>query len=196
MLHPTDGMPFCKKRPGYLRGFEGYWFLFFLLLPILLPACATSNHLVDDKKSHLIQNVPFYPQQSYRCGPAALAAVLNYWHADLDPDRIAAELYSESAKGTLNLDMGLYAEKQGYQARQYTGSIEEIKRLVDSSRPIIVLIDYGFWIYQQNHFMVAVGYNESGIIVNSGQEHLKRISYSNFLKLWEKTNYWLLLITP
>jgi uncharacterized protein YvpB len=59
-----------------------------------------------------------------------------------------------------------------------------------------VLIDQGFWVYQNHHFMVVVGYDKGGLVVNSGREKNKFISRDSFLKTWEKTKFWTLRITP
>lgn len=142
-----------------------------------------------------IENVPFYPQKAYQCGPASLAGVLNYWGINVLPDDIATEIYSSSAKGTLTLDMKFYAEKRGLKARIYKGSLTEIKEKIDSGYPLIVLVDFGFWILKKNHFMVITGYNVNGVIVNSGKERQKFIPKEEFLKSWEKTGFWTLLIT-
>lgn len=92
--------------------------------------------------------------------------------------------------------MILYAEKKGMKAIHYKGSVDDIKNKIDLGYPVIVLVDLGFWVYQQNHFMVVVGYDENGIIANSGRERLKPISLKNFIKSWKKTNFWTLLVTP
>jgi hypothetical protein len=44
--------------------------------------------------------------------------------------------------------------------------------------------------------MVAVGYDERNIMVNSGKEERKFIPRDAFLKSWEKTKFWTLRITP
>ena len=72
--------------------------------------------------------------------------------------------------------------------------MKDITRSIDEGYPLIVLVDYGFWVYQQNHFMVVVGYDNNGFIVNSGSERLKFIPSGDFLKLWEKTNFWTLSV--
>jgi len=144
----------------------------------------------------MIENVPFFPQETYQCGPASLAGVLNYWGVKVFPEAIAAKIYSRSAKGTLNLDMVLYAQDKGLQVIQYKGSIKDLKKNIDLGYPAIVLVDYGFWVYQQNHFMVVVGYNEKGVITNSGKNRLKFIREEDFLKPWERTDFWTLLIKP
>ncbi len=161
----------------------------------LLFSCVATPDPTESGASHIVANVPFYPQREYQCGPASLAGALNYWDVPVSPQDIAAEIYSEAAGGTLDVDMVLFAKRKGLEARQYQGSLEDIKRNVKRGYPIIVLVDQGFWLYQQNHFMVVVGYNEKEVIVNSGKEPLKPIPLKDFLKSWEKTKRWTLLIT-
>ena len=42
--------------------------------------------------------------------------------------------------------------------------------------------------------MVVVGYNEDGVIVNSGKDKGKFIPEEDFIKSWERTKFWTLLI--
>lgn len=167
--------------------------LFYLLILLLVYSCSTTL-IKSHSDSKIIDNVPFYAQRENQCGPASLAAVLNFYGVTVMPDEIAAEIFSESARGTLTLDMLIYARKKGLNAVQYSGSIEDIKAKINSREPLIVLVDYGFLFYQQNHFMVVVGYNDSGIIVNSEGFQGQFIRLDKFIPAWQKTNYWTLLI--
>lgn len=169
--------------------FPPLFFIFFTF--VLLHSCATVK---NNSQKHLIENVPFHPQTTYQCGPASLAGVLNYWGVKVTPDEIAGEIYSESARGTLSIDMVLYAQGRGLKATQYEGDIEDLRKNIDSGHPIIVLVDYGFSFYQMNHFMVVIGYDEHGVIVNSGKDKYKFISEKDFIKAWKKTKFWTLLI--
>ncbi|RJQ14178.1 MAG: peptidase C39 family protein [Nitrospiraceae bacterium] len=144
----------------------------------------------------IIRDVPFYPQEAYQCGPSSLAGVMNYLGADATPEEIAEEIYSKSAGGTLDMDMVLYAEKKGLRASLYEGSFEDIRDKVMSQQPLIVMVDYGFWVYQQNHFMVVTGFDKNGVIVNSGREQHKFLPINNFLRSWERTKFRTLLILP
>jgi len=170
--------------------------IFFLLIFLSFCSCAGPSHIEDSKSLRMISEVPFYRQESYQCGPASLAGVLNYWGTKVSPEQIAREIFSPSAGGTLNLDMILYAEKKGMKALHYQGSVDDIRSKIDLGYPVIVLIDLGFWLYQQNHFMVVVGYYEKGIVANSGKDRLKPIPLKDFIKTWERTNFWTLLVTP
>ena len=130
----------------------------------------------------------------YQCGPASLAGVLNYWGVSSSPDEIAKEIYSRSARGTLNIDLVLFVKRKGLTAGHYTGSVEDLKKRIDSGFPLIVMVDYGFWAYEQNHYMTVFGYSDAGIVAHSGKEKEKQISWGSFLRSWEKTKYWTLLV--
>jgi predicted double-glycine peptidase len=170
--------------------------LILLLFLSWFVSCAGVSPPDNTQPFRMIRNVPFYPQEEYQCGPASLAGVLNHWNINVSPEEIASEIYSKSARGTLNIDMVLYVEKIGLKARQYRGSFEDIKTKIDSGYPLIVLVDEGFLIYQKNHFMVVIGYGGEGIVVNSGKEQSKFIPAKEFLRSWERTKFWTLFITP
>lgn len=169
-------------------------FHFLLLTFYFSLSCTTISDIPKSTQTHIIENVPFYPQETYQCGPASLAGVLNYWKINVSPNDIVEEIYSKSAKGTLNIDMVLYAQGKGLNAIQYKGNMEDLKKNIGSGYPLIVLVDYGFSIYQVNHFMVVVGYNEHGVIVNSGKEMAKFMPEKDFIKAWERAGFWTLLI--
>jgi ABC-type bacteriocin/lantibiotic exporter with double-glycine peptidase domain len=143
---------------------------------------------------HLIEGVPFYAQEAHQCGPASLAGVLNYWGVDVSPEEVAGRIYSASARGTLGIDMAFYARDRGLHASQYAGGLGDLRASIDAGRPLIVMVDYGFWVYQANHFMVVVGYTDEGLIVNSGKEREKFLPLDKFLKSWERAGYWTLSV--
>jgi len=171
----------------------------FLLLPVMLVvisfiSCATGREISASGERHIIRGVPFYAQEAYQCGPASLAGVLNFWGVEVRPDEISKEIFSSSARGTLNIDMVLYAQKRGLNALQYAGNAEDLKKNIDLGRPVIILVGYGFSIYEVDHFMVVTGYYDKGFVVNAGCEQNRFIDNADFLKIWSKANYWTLLI--
>jgi predicted double-glycine peptidase len=149
----------------------------------------------------VIRDVPFYTDTNYQCGPSSLASVINYWYAKtqaasrISPAIISAEIYSRGARGTLGMDIELYAKKTGFQTTQYSGNIDDLKHNIVREVPLIVLVDYGMFFYQRNHFMVVTGYSGDGIIVHSGSEE-KIVPYAEFEKIWRKTRFWTLVIRP
>ena len=178
--------------------------IFFLLtLLTLLSGCAsvtldTLRTELRDGQGYLIETVPFIPQRDYYCGPASLAMVLRYWGAAADQDAIAGELFIKSIKGTLNFDLEFYARRQGFEARSFRGSLEDVKTHLRQNRPLIVFQDLGLGPSEVPHFAVLIGYNEvrGEMIAHSGTTEYKVISYQEFLRTWDRRQRWILLITP
>ncbi len=160
---------------------------------LLLSACASAP-VVPGPEAHIVAPLPFYPDGTYRCGPATLAAVLNFRGVAVTPAEIAAEIFSPSARGALDMEMVFYAEAKGLRVRRYAGTEEDIKRNIDRGNPLIALVDYGHWVYEQGHFLVIIGYDDQGFIVNSGKDQRKAIPREEFLKVWRKAGFWALLV--
>ncbi len=165
----------------------------FLILFLFFTSCV-QHQIKQGRNLKIIENVPFYPQREFQCGPASLAAVLSYHGIFTSPEEVATEIFSKSAKGTLNLDMVLYAQKKGLKGIHYSGSLSDLKFHIESGYPLIVLVDYGFSFYKHYHYVVVVGYNDYGIFFNSDNSQRKFIETEDFTKIWQKTNYWTLLI--
>ena len=143
-----------------------------------------------------LANVPFFPQLDYQCGPASLAGVLNYYGKRITPEEVAQAIFRENIRGTVTLDMVLYAREQGFSARWFNGSVGEIVETINAGSPLVVMVDYGFSVVSRNHYMVVVGYDSEGIVANSGTSRETHISWSDFLPTWEKANRWTLRIEP
>lgn len=168
----------------------------YLILTIMLCAiasCSTTS-VAKHSESVIIANVPFYPQERYQCGPASLAGVMNFWHAGITPEQIAKDIYSSTARGTLTIDLLLYAQKHGFDSLQYEGGWDDLTARIKAGYPLVVLVDYGLFVLQVNHFMVVLGFNDDGVVANSGTTEREFINKDTFLRSWERTNYWTLLI--
>ena len=163
-------------------------------------SCTTAGRVSPD--SVIIPDVPFFSQEAYQCGPASLAMAMDYWYRKMGkgdwitPERIANDIYSPSARGVLGIDLELFARSHGFEALQYSGSMADLREKVDKGVPLIILVDYGFSVYQANHFMVVKGSFAGGVVVNSGSKENQTISEGELGKIWKKTGYWALAVAP
>jgi ABC-type bacteriocin/lantibiotic exporter with double-glycine peptidase domain len=169
-----------------------------LLLAVSLAGCAGSlpAGFSPPVGAARLANVPFFPQLDYQCGPASLAGVLNYHGKRITPDQVAQAIFRKNIRGTVTIDMVLYARDQGFSARWFNGSVAEIVEAINNGSPLIVMVDYGFSVVSQNHYMVVVGYDPWGIVANSGTSRETHISWSDFLPTWERAKRWTLRIEP
>jgi hypothetical protein len=172
---------------------------FLLFSLIIFQGCAAGPHSVTSGVSQSIgsgrvDKVPFYPQVSFQCGPASLAGVLNFFGEGVTPDEVGEAIFRGDIRGTVTLDMVLYARKRGFFAEWYNGSVDDIRRSVDGRVPLIVMVDLGFASVHKNHFMVVVGYSPEGVIANSGKTREKLIPWKAFLARWNRTRRWALRI--
>ncbi len=168
----------------------------FLLLALLITgACAGGAGVKDTDSVHMVRSVPFFPQEAYQCGPASLAGALGFLGLKATPSKIAKDIYSSGARGVLNIDLVLYAQRKGLQSRQYRGGLEDLKRKIDSGTPVIVMTRVWPAFLGKGHFMLVKGYSARYIIANSGRTESLEIPVDKFMKAWRDEDYWTLLIT-
>ncbi len=147
---------------------------------------------------YYITDVPFFPQSKYQCGPASLASVLNYHGCRVTPEEIAKAIYRKRLRGTLNIDLLLFAQGMGVFVKAYRGDLTDLKDQISKDRPLIVFQDLGFPLLPIRHFSVVVGYDDAEgiLILHSGRQRDKAVSYRKFLRSWREMDYWTLLILP
>lgn len=142
--------------------------------------------------------VPFFPDDTDQCGPATLASVLTYWGIPTNPWTLKEEIYLPRLKGTLPIDLVLAAQSRGLKAEIYQGSLDNLQSELAQGHPVVALLDLGFAIFPQGHYVVVTGYDDQrrGVYVHSSLDKDVFVSYERFLPGWDKTGRWTLLVTP
>jgi hypothetical protein len=89
-------------------------------------------------------------------------------------------------RGTVTPDLVLWARNKGLKARFWSSQPDELIKLIDQQKPVIVQINAGITglPYKLGHFAVAVGYLPEGIVANSGGVQQSIIPWSEFLTRW------------
>jgi ABC-type bacteriocin/lantibiotic exporter with double-glycine peptidase domain len=149
-------------------------------------------------QGHLIASVPFIAQETFQCGPAALAMVLRYWGAAADAEEIGRALYLPSARGVLNLELEFEARRRGFRTLAFEGTLDRAKAELRRGRPVIVFQDLGRGPVSVPHFAVLLGYDDRTevVVLHSGTTPYRVLSYAEFLRTWAARRGWSLLITP
>lgn len=152
----------------------------------------------NPRSGSYIKGVPFFPQDEYMCGPAALASVIGYWGRGEGMEKVAKEVYEEKLKGTLPLDLFLYAKEKGFDAVYYKGSLADLKEKLDGGFPLILFLNLGYEMYPVGHYIVAVGYSDGSkaVMAHSGMNKEEVFTYDRLLNAWGKTGFSTLLVTP
>jgi len=149
----------------------------------------TSNALAFE-----IEGVPFIQQESQFCGPAALASVLSYYGAPVDQKIIGRRVYSDKLQGALITDLERYGQDAGFETSSGRGTVEGLKEEMGHRRPVIVLVDQGFWVFSRTHYLVVFGYDDEGFMAHDGFSASKRYRYDEFREIWGKTGNAYLLV--
>jgi hypothetical protein len=186
------------------------YLLIIAVLLIIAAGCAgpgIKEVLVDIRTDPLggayVENVPFFPQKDQLCGPAALASVIGYYGAKGGAgvggfDTVARAVYHEKLKGTLPMDLIIYAREKGFNVKYYEGGLVDLKENLSAGRPVILFLNLGIPEYPVGHYVVAIGYNDrfEGVIARSGMKKEVFMSYKRLERAWSKTGYSTLVLTP
>ena len=159
---------------------------FIIILLLLLPAW---NALALE-----IEGVPFIRQDSQFCGPASLASVMTFYGVPEDQKTIGAAVYSEKLQGALITDLEKYARQKGFETTSGRGTAEELKAEIDRKRPVIVLVDLGFWVVSKPHYLVVIGYDDEGFTAHDGYTPRNRYPFARFSGIWGKMGNAYLLV--
>ena len=167
-----------------------------LVAIVLLGACARTP-IVPVGTAGLperveLSRVPFYPQEDYQCGPAALATMLTYRGIDTDPERLVNRVYIPQRKGSLQVEMVAAARAHDLLVYPLEVRLEAILSEVAAGNPVLVLQNLAFDRWPQWHFAVVVGYDlaDQTLVLRSGTTRRWTGSFRQFERSWAKGNRW------
>lgn len=150
--------------------------------------------------SHLIEGVPFFPQNDYHCGPAALATVLAASGlATVVPDDLVSKVYVPGRKGSFQVEMLAAARSYGRIPYVIEPRIEHLITEVQAGYPVLVLQNLGVSWYEVWHYAVVVGYDldSEKLVMHSGEKKRRMTKLGVFEQTWGRGHYWgLVLLKP
>jgi len=177
-----------------------------LLFALLLVGCATPPQtqqllLTPDTslpaRVELIQT-PFFPQQRYQCGPAALATVLATHDVTVTPEALMERVYIPALQGSLREEIAAAARDHGMLAYPLAPSLADLLEEIAQGNPVLVFQNLGLPVMPKWHFAVVIGYDlgTREILLRSGTTRRWRTTLGNFERTWSRGDYWALVILP
>lgn len=179
---------------------------FLLLIVTLVAGCAGhGNYPQRDTFAQgevapaaLIESAPFYAQEAYQCGPAALAMMLNHREAGVTLEETVDRVYLPARQGSLQVEMVAAARSKGMLVYPLEKRLESVIREVDAGNPVLVFqnLRLGWW--PQWHYAVVVGYDlaEQEFVLHSGTEEQKVLPFRLFDNTWAKADRWARVVMP
>jgi hypothetical protein len=144
-----------------------------------------------------IVSVPFFPQDDYQCGPAALAMALGWSGLDVQPSDLTEKVYTASLQGSLQPAMIAGARRSGRMAYVIYGT-DALIHEVAAGHPVVVLQNLGLSWAPRWHYAVAIGYDlpADAIVLHTGLRARERTAMGVFQNTWARAGNWGLLVLP
>jgi tetratricopeptide (TPR) repeat protein len=173
---------------------------------LVLAACAIppqTRGLLTDTPNGLppaveLTDTPFYPQQQYQCGPAALATVLAAHAVEVTPEELVDAVFVPALQGSLPAEITATARRYQMLAYPLSASLEALLTEVAHGNPVLVMQNLGTRWFQNWHFAVVIGFDLASreVILRSGTTRRWRTTLATFERTWSRSDYWALVILP
>jgi hypothetical protein len=142
-----------------------------------------------------LTRVPFFPQEAYQCGPAALATALVHAGSETTPDALVPLVYLPVREGSLQAEMLAAARRHGRVAYRLAPRLEDVLREASDGTPVIVLQNLALDLVPRWHYAVVVGYDlpREEIILRSGTTSRAVMKLGTFERTWARGEHWAML---
>lgn len=174
-------------------------------LLLLLGACASapqSASILSTPPLELpaqlrLADIPFFPQEEYQCGPAALATVLVANNVETTAEELIPLVYVPGRQGSFQVELVAAARRFHRLAYVLEPRLEDLLREVEAGHPVLVMQNLGVNWYPQWHFAVAKGFDlqRGEILLNSDVREDYSVSMRTFERTWARADHWAVVVT-
>ncbi len=166
-----------------------------MLAVLMLAACASGPSLREyglAADSIELSDTPFFPQDEYQCGPAALATVLAAGGLDTDPETLVPLIYLPSRQGSLQAEIVATTRRYGRMPYVLQPDLHALLTEVSQGTPVLVLQNLGLNILPQWHYAVVIGYDAAAdtLLLRSGTNARLRMHRVRFQGSWARADNW------
>jgi len=176
-----------------------------LVFLALLAGCAgapQTTRLEAQPPAHLpvrveLDGTPFFPQEAYQCGPAALATVLVHTGVGITPAALTPQVFIPEREGSLQLELIAAARRQGRVPYVLAPRLQDVLAEVHAGHPVLVLQNLALGWFPRWHYAVVVGFDlDAGqLVLRSGKERRRVVPLSLFERTWARGGHWAMVVT-
>ncbi len=143
-----------------------------------------------------LAQVPFFPQDDYQCGPAALAMAMHSAGARVSAASLVDEVWLPARNGSLQLEMLAAPRKHGLVSYLLAPRYADLLRELAAGNPVVVLQDVGTMLPQW-HYAVVNGFDyETGtLFLRSGLQFRQQMPFTYFERTWIPGRHWAMVVT-
>lgn len=164
------------------------------ILIVVLTGCAgtPANQRLSESVAVELTDTPFFAQERYQCGPAALATVLVANGIETTPEALVGRVYLPARQGSLQLEMTSATRDAGLIPYPINGSIGSLADELAAGRPVLVLQNLGVSWWPRWHYAVVVGLDggRDDVLLRSGTDQRRRTRTAVFRRTWQRSDYW------
>lgn len=151
---------------------------------------AVAQHSVE------LASTPFFPQERYQCGPAALATVLTVSGVQVTPDQLRDQVYIPEREGSLQAEVLAATRRHDRIPYRLHPQLRELLRELRDGHPILVLQNLGLSWAPRWHYAVVIGFDaeHDEILLRSGTIERYVMPVALFERTWRRSGYWAIRI--
>ncbi len=149
-------------------------------------------------RSMELDDTPFFPDDTYYCGPAALATVLVASGVGTSAERLIDQVYLPERQGSLQNELLGAARRADRVPYPLPETLEAILEEIAAGHPVLVLQNLGLEALPRWHYAVVVGYDleEATVTLRSGEQREESLSLRRFERTWQRGEHWAVVIPP
>lgn len=161
---------------------------------MFVAGCSTHQPVFElaERRPVDLAEVPFYPQEDYQCGPAALATLLGASEVQVTPEQLVPRIYVPQKRGSFQIELIATTRKYARIPYVIDPNMNHLLDELDKGRPVLVLQNLGFKNKPIWHYAVVNGYDplRRELYLRSGTEPRKVVSMSWFYRTWRLAGLW------
>ena len=162
-----------------------------------LAGCAASPPLADGlapqaPRSIELSATPFFPQEEYQCGPAALATLLRASGVEIEPQALTPQVFIPGRLGSLQAELIGATRRHERLPYPLAPTADELIAELAEGRPVLVLQNLRASRWPKWHYAVLIGYDakRNVALLRSGTEERLEMRWQRFAGTWHRGGRW------